>query len=85
MEWCHTNSMVNDMVNRQEKIMIDNSWIGRLVTEKEELIAKLDKLSKFIDSGFFEELGEVDKKLFLAQYGAMIAYENILTIRLDLA
>ena len=42
------------------------------------------KLSKFIDSGFFEDLQETDKVLLSAQYGAMIAYENILTIRLSL-
>ena len=60
------------------------TWKERLIKEERKLDKKVDALTAFIegDYGIFDKLPESDKDLLMAQHAAMMAYFNILTVRM---
>ncbi len=67
--------------------MIDTrvpEWETRLRIELEELQGRLNKLSIFVDGEVFTSLSFTEQRLLSAQYGAMMAYEQILVVRLGI-
>lgn len=56
----------------------------RVVTEKKELDAKLDKLKKFVAGDQFKTLPTADTTLLNKQVVAMKAYSEVLSDRLAL-
>ena len=54
----------------------------RLEKEYEELMDKADKLGTFIESEPFQELDQMNKHLLVLQSNTMMAYLNVLSIRL---
>jgi hypothetical protein len=55
--------------------------ITRLHEELAQLCDRLDKLTKFEMTDQFKTLNNYQKDLLVAQYGAMLAYRNVLNIR----
>lgn len=55
----------------------------RLIDELNELHKKRVKLEDFIDTETFGSLNRNQRGLLIAQAGTMIAYEQILKLRLD--
>ena len=56
----------------------------RVVDEKTELVAKIDKLKAFImESPIFKTLPADEQKRLNRQYGVMLEYANILKTRID--
>lgn len=56
-------------------------YITRLHEELAQLCDRLDKLAEFETSDQFKQLNNYQKDLLVAQYGAMLAYRNVLNIR----
>lgn len=56
--------------------------IRSLKDENEILQYKLKKLAAFMDTDCFESLTEIHQRLLHAQVGSMLAYANILTVRI---
>jgi len=55
----------------------------RVVDEATELKDKRDKLGAFFSTEIYNGLDEIDKGLLVAQHGAMVAYSNILDLRIS--
>ena len=58
-------------------------YIIRLQDEIAQLCDRLDKLAKFETTEQFKKLNNYQKDLLVAQYGAMLAYRNVLNIRIS--
>lgn len=58
------------------------TFLDRLEIELTELSDKQDKLNKFFDTEIFEGLSEQEQTLLQAQFGAMLAYSQILVERI---
>ena len=58
-------------------------YITRLQDEIAQLCDRLDKLAKFETTEQFKKLNSYQKDLLVAQYGAMLAYRNVLNIRIS--
>lgn len=58
-------------------------FIHRIEKELEELREKVKRLEKFIDSEKFKELSFMPQHLLLAQLSSMLAYIQILTMRIN--
>ena len=59
------------------------TWKERLIKEERKLDKKLNALTSFIEEDeYFETLHESDRDLLMAQHAAMMAYFNILTVRM---
>ena len=58
------------------------NYIDRLILELEDLQAKTDKLTKFLDSGKADELFPKQKNLLVEQHDIMIDYIEILEERI---
>jgi len=57
----------------------------RVITERDELMVKLNDLNKFIEgSTFFEQLENTQKNLLFIQQRAMHTYATVLKTRIDL-
>ena len=56
--------------------------LDRLEIELTELTYKQDKLNKFFDTDIFKSLPKQKKTLLQAQFGAMLAYSQILVERI---
>ncbi len=68
-------------INKEEEMA--KTWKDRLAKEEKKLNKKVDKLAAFIeDDGVFDALKESDRDLLMAQHATMVAYLNILTIRM---
>lgn len=61
------------------------TYVDRLIIEKDELHEKLEKLEKFLATEDFAKLKFVDKKLLESQYQTMCLYEIVLTERIERA
>ncbi len=55
----------------------------KLEEEKRELVIKCDKLNAFIQGCEFNKIDFKHKTLLTAQYNTMLAYINVLELRLD--
>lgn len=62
-----------------------DTFLDRLIIEKEDLIEKLEKLKKFIATENFTKLEMGDKILLESQYQTMCLYEIVLTERIERA
>lgn len=58
-----------------------DSYVDRMGIEYRQLLERTRKLGEFIDSDKYKQLNEIDQGLLNAQYGAMIAYRQILCLR----
>lgn len=74
---------VNDSYGKQD-IVGQNypNFVNRMLFERIDLQEKIDKLDNFIDGDKFNKLPEMAQDLLIAQYNAMIAYLEILEIRI---
>ena len=54
----------------------------RVVTEREELIHKLDKLTEFLKGDFFRTLPADEQERLNRQHGIMEQYSNVLAERI---
>jgi hypothetical protein len=54
----------------------------RVVTEREELVIKLDKLTEFLKGDFFGTLPKDEQERLLRQHGIMEQYTNVLAERI---
>ena len=54
----------------------------RVVTEREELIHKLDKLTEFLKGDLFKSLPVVEQERLSRQHGIMEQYSNVLAERI---
>lgn len=59
--------------------------VERMAVELKELSERVDKLSAFLSGPAFDSLPEVERALLHTQQAAMLAYQGVLTIRLNLA
>lgn len=62
-----------------------DTWLDRLRIERDELAARLDKLTAFTESPAFHDVPEHDAALLLDQRNAMAGYLEILTVRIERA
>lgn len=60
------------------------TFLDRLEIELTELSNKQDKLNKFFDTDIFKSLPKQKQTLLQAQFGAMLAYSQILVERIRL-
>jgi hypothetical protein len=63
---------------------MENTFLDRLKTEKNELLDKVTKLGMFIVSDNVKELSDANILLLKQQFEIMNAYLNILIIRIEL-
>lgn len=63
---------------------MENTFLDRLKTEKNELLDKVTKLGMFIVSDKVKELSDANTLLLKQQFEIMNAYLNILIIRVEL-
>jgi hypothetical protein len=63
---------------------MENTFLDRLKTEKNELLDKVTKLGTFIVSDKVKELSDANTLLLKQQFEIMNAYLNILIIRVEL-
>lgn len=63
---------------------MENTFLDRLKTEKNELLDKVTKLGMFIVSDKVKELSDANILLLKQQFEIMNAYLNILIIRIEL-
>jgi len=63
---------------------MENTFLDRLKTEKNELLYKVTKLGTFIVSDEIKELSDANILLLKQQFEIMNAYLNILIIRTEL-
>ena len=61
---------------------MDKNVFERLEKEHEELLNKANKLSAFIESEHFKKLDQLNQHLLVLQSNTMMAYLNVLSIRL---
>jgi hypothetical protein len=61
-----------------------NSYIARMVNEREELSDKAEKLNKFFSSSIFNGLPDNKKELMERQYKLMVEYVEVLDERVKL-
>lgn len=61
------------------------AYVKRMLDERTELEAKLEKLGAFILGGPFKLLPEEEQKLMEEQHGLMAAYKRVLSRRIELA
>ena len=59
------------------------AFIVRIIDELKELHKKRTKLEDFIDTEAFSSFNKIQRGLLNVQAGAMLAYEQILSLRLD--
>lgn len=59
--------------------------IARVIDEQAVLQLKIDKLNDFLDSAVFETLSSTQRWLLMEQADAMMKYNAILRVRIDLA
>jgi len=59
-------------------------YVIRMRIELENLQIRVTALGQFIDSDMYHNLGFSEQRLMAAQYGAMMAYEQILGVRLNI-
>jgi hypothetical protein len=62
---------------------LGDTRVGRMVREGEQLSENLAKLSVFLKTQTYSTLPYEEQSLLNAQYGAMITYLSVLTIRLS--
>ena len=62
---------------------MEQDFKSRLVTEKEELEAKLEKLNDFNQSENADKIDPIQKSLLVVQAGAMYTYLECLKARLE--
>lgn len=58
-------------------------WQQRVIEEKAELKKKVDALIAFQKSPAFDTLDGIDKQLMYAQCNVMLAYINVLNLRIS--
>lgn len=58
--------------------------IARVIDEQAVLQLKIDKLNDFLDSAVFETLSSTQRWLLMEQADAMMKYNAILRVRIDL-
>jgi hypothetical protein len=63
---------------------MENTFLDRLKTEKNELLDKVTKLGMFLISDKIKELSDANILLLKQQFEIMNAYLNILIIRVEL-
>lgn len=63
---------------------MENTFLERLKTEKNELLEKTTKLSMFLNSDKINDLSEANELLLKFQLEHMNNYLNILLIRIEL-
>lgn len=63
---------------------MENTFLDRLKTEKNELLDKTTKLGMFLTSDKSKELSDANTLLLKQQFEIMNAYLNILIIRIEL-
>lgn len=63
---------------------MENTFLDRLKTEKNELLDKTTKLGMFLTSEKVKELSDANTLLLKQQFEIMNAYLNILIIRIEL-
>lgn len=63
---------------------MENTFLERLKTEKNELLEKTTKLSMFLNSDKVNDLSEANELLLKFQLEHMNNYLNILLIRIEL-
>ena len=68
--------------DNKQKIM-EQDFKSRLVTEKEELEGKLEKLNDFNQSEKADKIDAIQKSLLVVQAGAMYTYLECLKARLE--
>lgn len=59
-----------------------DTFVDRLKIEFDELSDKKDKLNKFFDTDTYKNLSGTERTLLQAQFGAMLAYSQILIARI---
>lgn len=64
--------------------MEDKSFYDRLIAEKDELDARQEKLTAFLNSDKAKEIDPMQITLLRAQNGVMVAYSHILKARIEL-
>ena len=62
---------------------MEQDFKSRLVTEREELEAKLEKLKDFNQSEKADKIDPIQKSLLVVQAGAMYTYLECLKARLE--
>lgn len=67
----------------QDKKLKEPEYLVRMRAELNDLCMKLDKLAAFEESDDFKKLNAYQRDLMVAQYGAMLAYRNVLNIRIS--
>ena len=66
----------------EEAYKCAETFLDRLEIELTELSNKQDKLNKFFDTDIFKSLPKQKKTLLQAQFGAMLAYSQIIVERI---
>lgn len=62
---------------------LHNAWQQRVLQEKAELKTKADALAAFYQSGAYKSLDPIDQQLLHAQLNIMLAYINVLNLRIS--
>jgi hypothetical protein len=76
---------MENQVDRELKFRdMENTFLDRLKTEKNELLDKTTKLGMFLTSDKSKELSDANILLLKQQFEVMNAYLNILIIRTEL-
>lgn len=57
-------------------------WQQRVIDEKNELVAKIDKLATFLESDATKGLDELTMYIMTRQAGVMAEYANLLALRI---
>lgn len=60
-----------------------SDWQRRVIEEKAELKKKVDALVEFHSSGAYKALDDIDQQLLHAQLNVMLAYINVLNLRIS--
>lgn len=68
----------------EEAYRVADTFVDRLVIELEDLSDKQERINEFFDTETFKNLQQTQKALLQAQFGAMLAYSQILTERIRL-
>ncbi len=62
---------------------LHNDWQQRVLQEKAELKTRTDALVAFHQSGAYKALDPIDQQLLHAQLNIMLAYTNVLNLRIS--
>lgn len=65
-------------------MMVDTETFGHMMEEFKELTIRMANLTNFINSDTYKQLGDTERSLLVAQYGAMMSYSKVLEIRIAL-